>query len=359
MKPFLKRTLLFLLLPVVITGIIEAFVLPPNYFTYRSWEALIFKNPIPHMGGFYPNMHTEMAEQGDLAFRTRFAVTKEHVQWTTDKLGFRNETFVEEPDVLFIGDSFTAGVTLNQDETISSRVGTALGGRASVYNMAPSSFGNFSFLYKEHFVRKPKVLVFSIVERLAPVVLTVTQEENDRRLKYLRKINKVLVFKGVNTVIDRLTAFNSFKWAASRINQRKGAGAQSPVDSSVFFMEGVKKKFFTLKNAEATAKVILSYKKYCDELGIAFIFMPMPDKESVYYNLVPFQQQPQYLLQLDSILQQSGVATINTLGIYNRIKDSTGTLYKPDDTHWNEVATKIIGNEVAHHPLLQQTLKIN
>jgi len=44
--------------------------------------------------------------------------------WITDKLGYRNDTFVQEADILFIGDSFIAGSGLSQDQTISSKVKT-------------------------------------------------------------------------------------------------------------------------------------------------------------------------------------------------------------------------------------------
>jgi len=348
---------LFFAIPLAIIGIAEAFVLPPNFFTHRSWEALIYKNPVPHMGAFYPNMHTTMSEQGDLGFNTRYGVTKQQVQWITDQLGFRNDSFIEDPDVLFIGDSFIAGIALSQEETISNRLAAALDKKVKVYNMAPSSFANFNFFYKSNIVKKPRIIIFSCVERSMPSLLTVEQEGNDRRLKYLRSINKTFSFNGVNSYIDRLFAFNTLKWAAAKINHRAGRGYQSPADSSVIFLEGKTAKRFGRVEANAVAATILSYKRYCDTLGIQFIFMPMPNKETVYYNLVPFAEQPSFLFQLDSILHQSGVATINTLGIYNRTNNASCTLYTKDDTHWNENATKIIAAALATDPVMIDALQ--
>lgn len=311
------------------------------------------------MGAFYPNMHTEMSEQGDLGFNTRYGVTKQHVQWITDQLGFRNDSFTEDPDVLFIGDSFIAGIALSQEETISNRLAATLDKKVKVYNMAPSSFANFIFFYKNNIVKKPRVIVFSCVERSMPSLLTVEQEENDRRLKYLRILNKSLSFKSVNSSIDRFFAFNTLKWAAAKINHRAGRGYQSPKDSSIIFLEGKTAKRFGIKEANAVAATILSYKKYCDELGIQFLFMPMPNKETVYYNLVPFTEQPPFLLQLDSILHQSGVATINTLGIYNKTSNANCTLYTRDDTHWNRNATKIIAAALAGDSVISEALKLH
>lgn len=355
-KKFLKRIALFVLLPLFLLGITEAFLLPPNFFTYRTWEAIIYKNPVPHLGGFYPDTHTKMDEEGDLAFHTKYAIVKRNVQWDIDKFGYRNNEFIEDPDVLLIGDSFTAGITLSQDETITNRLQALLGKKLKVYNIAPSSFGNFNFLYQNRFLKKPKLIIFSLVERNLPSILTVEQEANDRKLKYSRSVSKTFDFRSFNTRVDRLVAFNSLKWAAARMNETH-IGHQSPQDTTLFFMQGKEVKMYTLKDAEATAKTIVSYKKYCDDAGIRFLFMPMPNKETVYFDMVPLDKQPQFLFQLDSILHSNAVATINTLGFYNSIRSKAGMLYKPDDTHWNEKTTAIMAAEIVKQPLLQQLLR--
>jgi len=352
-KKFLKRTALFVLLPLFILSITEAYILPPNFFTYRVWEAIVYKNPVPHLGSFYPNTHIKMDEQGDLAARTRYAVVKKNIEWSIDELGFRNDSFVEDQDLLLIGDSFTAGLTLNQDETITRRVKVLLGGKAKVYNIAPASFGDFAFLYQNKFLAKPKVVIFSLVERNLPDAFSLQQDAIDRKLKLSRVVSKTFDFRQLNKNIDRLLAFNSLKWAAAKVNKTR-IGYQSPFDSTLFFMKGKEVKIFTLKEAEQTAKKIIGYKKYCDDAGIQFLFLPMPNKETVYYDMVPLRQQPQFLLQLDSILRGAGVETINSLGIYNSIKGQAGMLYQPDDTHWNEKATTIFAKEIVAHPLLQR-----
>jgi hypothetical protein len=75
--------------------------------------------------------------------------------------------------------------------------------------------------------------------------------------------------------------------------------------------------------------------------------MPMPDKETVYYELVPFKEQPAYLHRLDSMLTAAGVRTIPTLDIYNEYrKTNSSLLYHLDDTHWNPNATTLISREI-------------
>ena len=88
----------------------------------------------------------------------------------------------------------------------------------------------------------------------------------------------------------------------------------------------------------------------------------MPDKESVYYELVPFESQPEYLHKLDSLLTSVGVPVIPTLKIYNEYRAKTDTLlYYPDDTHWNPVATSVMAGKVAewYQRNVQDTIAIN
>ena len=352
-KKFLKRVAFFVLLPLLVAGIAEAFILPPNFFTYRTWEAIIYKNPIPHTGNFYPDMHINMNEQGDLAFRTSHAIIKKNVQWDTDKLGYRNDEFIEEADVLLIGDSFVAGIALSQDETIAKKLNMLLGKKVKVYNMAPCTLGEFNFLYKQGIVKKPKLIIYSAVERILPSLLTVADEEKSASRRYYRKVSSKLVFSKMLPVVDRFFAFNFLKWATGNANQTR-IGHQSPFNSSLFFMQGNTVKHYTLKDAENTAATISSYNDYCQKEGIKFLFMPMPNKETIYYSLVPLQGQPQFLFQLDSLLNKAGIPAINTLSLYNSHGTADGLLYKPDDTHWNEKGVGLVAEEVVKHRLLKE-----
>ena len=83
-------------------------------------------------------------------------------------------------------------------------------------------------------------------------------------------------------------------------------------------------------------------------LAAAFLYVPMPNKESVYYDFIPLNKQPDYLFKLDSILKEANVSTINTLEIYNNYrKINSALLYHLDDTHWNSKATDLVSKEIA------------
>ncbi len=74
----------------------------------------------------------------------------------------------------------------------------------------------------------------------------------------------------------------------------------------------------------------------------------MPDKESVYYDLVPKSSQSKYLLNLSVLLDKNNIENINTLDIYNKFRlNSNKYIYHLDDTHWNNVGVDIIADTVS------------
>jgi hypothetical protein len=89
----------------------------------------------------------------------------EVVEFVTDSEGFRNSHRVQDPDVVFIGDSFTEAGNVNEDQTFVSRVGEATG--FSVRN-----FGRINYSPSEELVvlrefglkETPRVVVWQLCE---------------------------------------------------------------------------------------------------------------------------------------------------------------------------------------------------
>lgn len=320
-------------------GIIE-FLQNPTTFTFRTWEGITYNTRVPHLSVFYPNMRTIMNSTGDLSHHTSKAVIKSEF-WITDKLGFRNNEFNDEIDVLIIGDSFIAGSSLSQDETITNKLKSKFNGSKKIYNMSPSSFSQFDYYLRTGVIKKPKIMIFSIVERFVPDTIN---RINENSIKSLTK--KMFEISNLNVYLDRILRLSSIRWLKARINNNKGVGLQSEIDTNMFFLIGKSQKH--LESDLRTSIInIKSYKRYCDSLNIKFVFMPMVDKETVYYELVPFNQQPNYLLQMDSLLNIEGITTVNTLKIYNDYRKSNNALlYHLDDTHWNSNATELISNAI-------------
>ncbi len=121
---------------------------------------------------------------------------------------------------------------------------------------------------------------------------------------------------------------------------------QSEINKKMFFLNG-KDQADYMTNLITVAEVIESYKNFCDSLGIGFLFLPLPDKETVYYDLVPFKEQPNYLFELDAELKTRNISTINSLNAFNRYRQKNNSLiYHLDDTHWNSKGVNIIAEEI-------------
>lgn len=335
---FLKRLLTFILLPISILWIVEVFCLPINYFTHRNWEALLLHSKIPLYGPFCPNVKIKSIEVGDLAYNSEFAIAK-NVIWKTDELGFRNESVMKKPDILVIGDSFIAGSSLSQEQTFTSQLNKEYDSKFKIYNFAPSSFSYWVRLMEQGTIKKPKYLIFSIVERHIPDVFVPNKNNYGsyrERAKYeIREI-------GLAPVVERLTRFYSLQWMTARIRNSKGNGFQSEINKKMFFLQGKSIEGGNRDDINKTVEAIVSYKKYCDSIGVKFLFLPMPNKETVYYDLVPLSHQPNFLLRVDTLLKQKRVSAVNTLLIYNKSRSLNKFLYQLDDTHWNSYAVNVV-----------------
>jgi len=343
MNKFLKTTYLFsinLLCILIILPVVEIF-LPLSIFTYRSWEALIFNNSkYSKCGPFYPNATTTMKEEGDLGHHTKKALIKS-VIWKTDCIGYRNNDFISDPDIILIGDSFFAGSSLSQDETISFRLSKLSADK--VYNMSPANMPAFDKLLNKGVIKKPKTIIYSIVERnMPPAVFT----------PFVKEVNLSLFFElahhiDANVILDRAFRLYSIEWAKARFNNIHGMGVASEINPDMMFLPSRKNNIDSNIRLKSTYDALASYKKYCDSLEINFIFVPMPDKRTVYYDLVPLEKQPNYLNKLDSLLKTNNIHSINTLEIYNNCRQTSDKLlYHLDDTHWNKVATELIAESL-------------
>ncbi|WP_162127747.1 alginate O-acetyltransferase AlgX-related protein [Flavobacterium phycosphaerae] len=345
MKQFLTKIFLFLLLPILLWGIIEA-VLPITTFTHRTSEAICFVTKIPHEASYYPNIDSKMIAVGDMCHHTKYQVYKEEI-WKTDDLGFRNNEFIANPDILIIGDSFTQGTSLSQNQTITNKLKAKFGDSIKVYNMAPSSMSELDRYLALGIIKKPKLLIFSVVERNIPPKIEPFDPKKNTKLKHI--IKSICGWGNINVYLDKAFKQYSIKWIQSRISHAKGQGIPAVDDSNMFFFNGVKDghKPEDLNNE---ADIILSYKKYCEKRGIRFLFLPMPNKETIYFEKVPFAKQPNYLAKLDTVLKAKNIDAINTVKLYNEYrKKHTHYLYHLDDTHWNSNATALVSEELYQH----------
>ncbi|MGH9905146.1 MAG: hypothetical protein ACRD8U_06115, partial [Pyrinomonadaceae bacterium] len=87
------------------------------------------------------------------------------VDYRTDEQGFRNPDGVRRADVVFIGDSFTEGATVEENDTFVRQVGAASG--LSVVNLGRGAYGpqqELIVLERYGLAYRPRVVVWQLFE---------------------------------------------------------------------------------------------------------------------------------------------------------------------------------------------------
>ncbi len=144
-----------LLSPFLAMFLVELFILPLDFFTFRCWEALIDSDgSVGLRGGFYPNQHLIKYEAGDrLGFRDPKRLK---VEWFTDEYGFRNRPCPNPPkryDYVLLGDSNIVGSGLDQSETLAEVL--ARKGKCTAYSYGTSVRQNRLFWSDPRFLKNP------------------------------------------------------------------------------------------------------------------------------------------------------------------------------------------------------------
>ena len=329
----------FLIPPLVVLCAIEV-MLPSTSFTFRIWEAIASKNGYL-LGPFYPNVDISDTEVGDLVPHSKFAIEKE-VFWRTDKLGYRNDSFIATPDILLIGDSNIAGCSLSQEETLTHHLKQETG--LAVYNLSPADMNTYIGFRNEGVFMTPRIIIYSCIERGIPILLPVNELV---RRKYLDiRLNPLFQFVAVH--FDKLYKSNSLEYLKARTQYLGRQAIQSPNGEDMFFIQGAGAVLDTegdLLN-QASAR-INSYKSYCDSIGCEFIFMAIPNKETIFWQLAGLERQPTFVERLNHKLNSEGIKTIDMVRVFARLLQQGIVPYHYDDSHWNVHAVKAAAKEIA------------
>ncbi len=353
MKKFALKFVLFLFPFLAAIGI-ELFILPIDIFTFRVWEAIVvmkYRKMFP--GVLYPNMEIMKIEEGDLAAHTRFAVKKK-VKWITDRYGYRKQnTDLQNHKIVIIGESNIAGSGLTQEEILSEVLENQL--KVSVYPYAPVG-GISSFLKDDRFIENPPdIVVFARIEReilelssLKPI------KENKLSSRFKRQIQQNRLIQSVAIRLDRFSKRIMLHYFRACLRrgisgpEYIGSGPVSSPYGPIFFIQGGKANEDVPKEKLNKAiQVIKSYNDAVKRRGIRFIFLPIPNKENIFYGYLRTKR-PFFLEQLISELKGHGVETIDTQEAFEEaFQKSQVLLYHTDDTHWNGNAVRIAADLLA------------
>ena len=345
MKSYPAKYFVFFL-PFLVAICVELFVLPIHQFTFRVWESLVVKRSFGiSKGQFYPNMHLQKNEEGDLAYYTPCAIKKD-VRWVTDKYGYRkSNTTLKKHPIVIVGDSNTAGSSLDQEELLSEVLEKKLG--QSVYPLAGE---RLRALFQHDLLRKnlPEVVILADIERDIPESLPLLRPKDlrtpSRVEEVARRIRLNPVLQNIATATDRIFKANMLNYLRARIN---GSGpswrrVDATPECPIFFLQGAEaNRPSSPERIEQAAHRLKGYSDFLQRKGIRFIFLPIPNKETIHYEYLNTQK-PAFLERLVKRLRELNIEVIDTQKAFDEIYQKTHKmLYHKDDTHWNALGVKI------------------
>jgi len=341
MRRFIFKLILFLS-PFFLVLFIELFVLPMDYFTFRVWEAIWVKKYREILPGpFYPNMEITKIEEGDLAAHTRFAIKKK-VRWVTDRYGYRKQmSDLQKHKIVIIGESNIAGIILTQEEILSEVLEDQL--KVSVYPYAPVG-GINSFLKDERFIENlPDIVIFARIERelldldsLKPI----RENKLSSKIKQQIQKNRMIQFLGIHLDrVSKMIMLHYFRASLRRsisIPEHLGSGPFSSQYGPIFFIQGRRaNEDVSKEKLHKAIQIIRSYNDAVKSRGIRFIFLPIPNKENIFHELLKTKR-PAFLEALIAELKKHGVETIDTQKAFEEaFQKNQVLLYHTEDTHWN------------------------
>ena len=401
MKKLILKSLLFVI-PVAMFFLYNAYqnlAKPITSFSFRTWEALsVFKANDILGGPFYPNMNVNMLEEGDLAHGGKWLSLK-NVTWFTDSYGYRKRETGKNPEIVIIGDSFTVGTGLTQDDTLSDSLQKKTG--LDVYGYAPKTFNNY--LAEERFKKKkPKVVILESTEKLVNHSPNIIEPPKKHEVFGIASLKKNPLLLQLAIISDRLERSNFTNTLTSRIDgvftsfivetarglkpkpvvttikvvgRPQVSDEPKPVvitpemskeevmallalniskDESMVFNRQSEEYFAPVSDRDInnTVDVIASYKNYLESEGIEFIFLLVPNKENIYWQNVRGGSEQDFLERLIIKLKSNNIRVIDTQAAFDSARDKNPNklIYFIDDGHWNkygvDITTDLIKEEL-------------
>jgi lysophospholipase L1-like esterase len=272
----------------------------------------------------------------------------------TDRYGFRKKDLEGvDPQVVVVGDSNIVGSGLSQGEMLSEVLEKRL--KVPVYPYAPVGSIN-AFLkdlrFEEH---PPKIVVLSVIERSIPGLPAAKQAKKRAAarvfLRWRDRMRQVRLIQDTGVILDRLYKMNMREYVRARIGVAPVQGYRPFLSrfGPMYFLQGEEANREVPEDRfEWAVKAIETCDSVLKERRIRFIFAPIPNKESIYYEYLPNRRRPVFLEQLVGELKKRGIETVDSQKAFEEEYRKNGTLlYFLDDTHWNEDGVRLMANLIA------------
>jgi SGNH hydrolase-like domain, acetyltransferase AlgX len=346
----LVAKLCILATPLAVLVCIEL-ALPIDAFVFRFWEALaVMDRPVdtplvrifPYTalpGPFLPQTRMAGVEVGDLGHHTAFA-EPHWVSWETDEYGYRTASSSRNPDLVVVGDSTVVGAGLTQEDTLAAVLSREYGVQA--YPFAPASLE--SFLAEQRFRdHPPRFVVVVCIER---DVLGVFGEvrpppQKPRKVQWIRSE----LLKRAEFTWVRLQRLNVLKYLRAQFN-----GRPPPMNfGGMLFLQGEKANG-SRKSTEilAAAETLARHTAQARARGFQLALLTVPNKETVYGDLLPGAPVARLLPSLHRALAERGVEALDIEGALRQTRQSGTPPFHRDDTHWNATGVRVAAAAIAN-----------
>lgn len=335
--------------------------LPANFYTFRTWESLIWstfkKNPTA--GNFYPNKVCQRDEKGDLGHGSKYEVIKKNIVWKTDKYGFRNDPkSVYKDGIVLVGDSNSVGSGTSQESILSYQISKKA--ETQVFNYSPKDID-------EHFIKNlrmmnvyPKLVIFQIVERNIPSIKyhDLSEAISGSNL-LLRGVEDSEFLQQIKVFKDIIFKKEPIRFIQSRIESKFEAFSMPTIigaENMLFYSPSLRVNSISDEEIRNIVNTISLISTSLKRNGIDFIFVPVPNKETIYYELLPIEirmniNNSDFLVRLKKELDFYNLSSIDLYSAFRLHAANGEKLYLPDDTHWNsagiELAAEMIVQEIS------------
>lgn len=343
-------------LPLVLVVGIDVCFLPFDHFTFRLWEALwttqetATRYLLP--GPFYPGVSLSKLEEFDLSAHEPNSA-RVPATWHTDSFGYRTRARpTPSYPVVIVGDSSTVGTGLDQRDTLAEVLERAIG--QGVYPYAVSSVNRFlrDIRFVDH---PPRTLVLAVTERMIRSIPDVpetvaTMGEPERRLRrFMLGIQQTPWIQRVAIGVDRAIKLAPLRFARSRLAGDPPIRFLSPVRPGWVFTEGPGALGPVPDSVRGQCvRTLTGVRAALQARGIRFIFLPIPNKENIYFQLVPGESQPSFLSALIRDLRAAGLTVVDTQSAFNEACGVRGVqLYHAEDSHWTPAGVRLAAELLA------------
>lgn len=336
---FVLRTTVFLLLALV--PLLPEILYDFGNNNYRTWESVTTR-ALNTNRPFYVNRVVKREEEGDLGVHTPYAVRKK-TTWKTDRFGYRNREDHDQYDVIVFGDSEITGSGLTQEKTFSELLSQKT--KQTVYPFAPADINDF-VAEPRWSERPPKKVIFGRIESSLHKIPRLHSEGIPKK-----KTARFLFIEKMEDGIDYLLKFSFYRTALSKARYRlfPKKVLLDPNTKMLFSAGALRARDINLNHLNRTIETIEEYDRFFSAQGVQFLFMPIPEKETIYAKNLPIthEEYRSYTHYMDQLYSELDKRQIKVIKLYEPFKREKERVFQLDDTHWNEKGVGIAVHETA------------